>query len=271
MRLHLSLLLALGLTLLAAQGCGHLGTKPAAPAEDKITLRLTLNQAAYRPGEVVLASVELTNTSGQPLPAQALSAGSVVFVFGRQGDPERLERQAVYSEREKLDESVTLEPGRMLGRQFVLTRLSEFSGPLVVQAQYRPGAAAGAKAPPRIFSNPVAYQVGGTRLLKRDPAGLIVKDEALKLARTAGKNEAEDAQAIFVRDEAGFYRWYVNVHPKGSAPGTWVGYFVNPYVGGVPRNQARPFDSALARDPRFDRPPNLPAMPMPALVTEGGK
>jgi len=240
-------------------------------AEEKISLRLTLDKPAYRPGEAVLATVEVTNNTPAPLQALALNAKSLVFVFGKQDDPERMERQAVASEQEKLDEAATLAPGQPARRQFVLTRLSEFPGPLVLQVQYRPGGEAATRIAPKIFSNPVQYQVAGARLLRRDPEGFILKEEALRLARAAYKGQTEEAQAVFVRDEAGFYRWWVNLKPKGAAPGGLVGYFVNPYLGGAPKAQAKPFDPQLARDARFARPANLPPMPMPALVTQGGR
>lgn len=270
MRPPIASILALGLLLLAAQGCRHLAAPPAGPAADKLALTLKLDKPAYRPGEAVLATVELVNNTPAPLPLRQLNARSVVFVFGGKGDPERLERQAVASEQEKLDEAATLAPGQSVRRQLVLTRLTEFSGPLLLQAQYLPGGEAAARIAPKIYSNSVSYTVAGARLLLRDPSGFILKEEALRLARAAYKGEVEDAQAIFVRDEAGFYRWYVNVLPRGAAPGAVVGYFVNPYLGGVPRQQAKPFDPRLARDPRFERPANLPPMPMPALSTAPG-
>lgn len=256
--------------LLGAPGTSTLAQakdQPPSPP-DPLELKLTLDKTAYRPGEVVVATVEVTNKTTRPLKAYKLNAKSILFVFGKQGDPEHVERRPVVSEREELDLAAPLAPGVPQQRTFLLTRLTEFSGPLAVQAHYIPGGEAVAKSGPKVYSNPVAFKVAGQRLLRRDPEGFILKAEAIRLALAAAKAEAESTQAIFVRDEMGFYKWYVNVRPKG-APETRA-WFIDPYKGSV-WHQAKPFDPKLAADPRYTRPSNLPPMQIPALVTKGGK
>lgn len=243
--------------------------KDKAPAADPIELKLTLDKAAYRPGEAVLATVEVSNKTRGALKAYKLNAKSVVLVFGKEDDPERMERRVVVSELETLDLYTSLEPGVAQKRTFLVTRLTEFAGPMAVQAHYIAGGEVAAKAGPKIYSNAAAYKVEGKRALRRDPEGFIVKDEALRLALAAAKGgEAGDAQAIFVRDEAGFYKWYVNVKPKGG--GETAAWFIDPYKGSV-WHKAKPFDPKLAADPRFARPGNLPPLKVPSLVTQGGK
>jgi hypothetical protein len=265
-RLTIKSALILTLSLLLPPASSH-GKDSEAP-EEKISLNVTLDKAAYRPGEAVLATVEMTNHTRREYQAGRLNAGHVIFVFGRQADPERMERQAVASEKEPLDATFTLESGKTEKRRFLLTRLTEFTGAMVLQVHYLPGGAVAEKINPKIYSNTVQYKVDGARLFVRDPEGFIAKGEALRVARGAVRGEVEAAQAIFVRDEMGFYKWYVNLKPKGAAG--LVGWFVDPYTG-KPWHQAKPFDPALARDPRFDRPANMPKTPVPARVPMNGK
>lgn len=252
--------------LVAALGVG--GRDARGAAEEKLTLTVTLDKAAYRPGEAALATVALTNNTRSAYQVNRLNAKSVVFLFGRQSDPERMERQAVASEKERMDETFSLAGGATEKRTFLLTRLTEFGGVMALQAHYAPGGAAVAKTGPKVFSTVAPFKVAGARLFRRDPEGVLVKDEAIRLAKGQVKGEVESAQAIFVRDEMGFYKWYVNLKVKGAA--RLVGWFIDPYQG-KPWHEAKPFDPQLAHDPRYDRPANLPKAQLPARASKAAR
>jgi hypothetical protein len=212
--------------------------------------------------------VELSNNTSRARRLQKLSAQSVEFFFGRAGDPERMSRQAVSSKDEPMDELAELAPGQTLKRPFVLTRLSEFGGALTAQAHLAPSAPG---LPPKIYSNVVQFEVKGKPLFARDPDGLILKKEAVRLAAAAAQGEVQQAQALLITDEMGFLQWWVNVElkPAGAAARV-MSYFIDPYVGRVRAQAKAPFDPQMALDPRFARPANLPPMPMGAAAPKAG-
>lgn len=238
-------------------GCRHLkGSKPA--AADAASLAIQLDKAAYRPGEAVVITAKLTNASGKPLKVRALDAFSVAFYFSQEGTPEPMRRQAVFSPTEALGQMTELPANQSKERQFLLTRITYYSGPLKVVAIFDPNnpetRAAGGELAPKITSNEVRYTVGGEQLFAREPSsGLITGDDARRLAREkaigSGLAGAEAAGIKAVKDEYGFEKWYVNV----SAPGKGLtGWLVNPCTGVV--NQANaPFDPKSIADPRLLR------------------
>jgi len=74
----------------------------------------------------VRAEVELINRGAMEKQLRKLDARSVRFFFGRPGAPERMEREAVASKNESMNENTTLGPGLSARRPMLLTRLSEF-------------------------------------------------------------------------------------------------------------------------------------------------
>lgn len=244
-------------------GCRHL--KGSAAAATPATVAIQLDKAAYRPGEAVVITAKLNNTSGKALKLRALDALSVAFYFSREGTPEPMQREAVCSRSEALGRMIELPAGQSVERQFLLTRLTYYSGPLKITAIYDPNSPetrmAGGKLIPKVTSNDVRYTVGGERLFAREPSsGLITQANAGRLAcekaTASGLNGAEAAGIKAVTDEYGFDKWYVNVTAPGGA---LTGWLVNPYTGVVNRANA-PFDPKSLSDPRRLRP-NAPRQP----------
>lgn len=238
--------------------CRHLKSKPADAGT--ATLSIQLDKTAYRPGEAVAITATLANTGAKGLQVRALDAFSVAFYFSREGTPEPMRRQAVFSPTEPIGRMIELHSNQSNERQFLLTRLTYYSGPLKIVAIYDPNnpetRVAGGKLVPRITSNEVRYTVGGERLFAREQtSGLIAEDDAKRLARDkaieSGMAGAEAAGIKAVRDEYGFDKWYVNVGAPGKP---LTGWLVNPYTGSV--NQANaPFDPKSIPNSRLLRAP----------------
>lgn len=232
-----------------------------------LALKVSIKQESYQPGEAVLLSVELVNNTGKTYQVRKLNAESVQFFFGRMGDPERMERSAIASKAEPMGATASLGAGKTLKRDFLLTRLTEFPGSMLAQAHYSPGGQIG-QGTPKFYSNTLQFAVKGARRFERDPQGNLTKQAAIKLATAAAGGDAQYARAVFIEDEKGFYKWWVNVERKvGAGPAQVASYFVDPYQGKV-WHQAKPFDPAMADDPHAKRPENM--MPMGARKKLGG-
>jgi hypothetical protein len=239
-------------------------TAPEAAPADAVGLTLALDKKVYQPGEAVLATVALTNQAGRTMTIRTLDAASVSFWFGRLSDEERMRREAVVSDQEPLDRTESIAPGQRLERRFVLTGLTQYGGAaggsaFHAQAHYE---FAGGEAPeelPRIFSNAVDFEVKGARIFRRDAGGLILKEDAIaQAARTMGGAAPAAAEALLVRDEMGFAKWWVNLTLNDAAGAAVTrGAFVDPYRG-VVWTGVRPFNPAERRDPHRLDPASLP-------------
>lgn len=239
-------------------GCRHM--KPSkAVANDSATLSIQLDKNAYRPGEAVVVKARLKNPTARTLKLRALDALSVAFFFSKEGTPEPMQRQAVFSPAEGLGRMIELAPGESKERDFLLTRLTYYAGPLKLVAIYDPNnpesRVSGGKLTPRITSNDARYTVSGEQLFAREPTtGLITQEEAGRLARQkaieTGLAGAEPAGIRAVKDERGFDKWYVNVDAPGKG---LTGWLVNPYTGVVNQLKA-PFAEKDAANPRLLRP-----------------
>lgn len=252
----LFLCLALG-ALVALGGCQRLKDfrKPKA---EPASLSIQLDKASYRPGEPVRINARLA-TGGKPMTLRALDADSIVFYYRQQGEPEAMERRAVASRKEPMGLMVTT---TTLERTFLMTRLTQYGGPMTVVAIYDPNSLeareAGGRLAPRITSNVVQFKVEGERMFAREQtSGLINAEEARRLAVAqalqAGLNKPLAGDILSVQDEMGFYKWYVNVRSPGKdGIDELTGWIVNPYTGTV--NQLRlPFNPSLTDDGRLIR------------------
>ena len=125
-------------------------------------------------------------------------------------------------------------------RTFLLTRLTEYAGPMSLVALYEPNAGnarqelarqpEGVMAETRTASNVAQYEVAGAVLFEREASGLITREQAIKLAGAAAGSGAESAEASGAQDEKGFDRWLVKVQMRDGTART---YLVNPYTGRV--------------------------------------
>lgn len=262
--------LSLGMMVfgLLATSCSTLGGQPDAGEPEDLKINVTLNKSAYRPGEVMVINVTLSNVSGETQPVRMLDAESLEFWFGLKGSAETpIRREAVYSLRERMDEYGSLASGQTVQRQLLLTRLTHYRGPMVAQAHYKRGVSIEAMKTNKIYSNVVEYEVHGERLFEREDArGIIVKEAAISLARAQvpRRTKVMETQALLVEDEKGFYCYWVNLNVNnGKGETGMVSYLVDPYKGKV-KGQAKPFDSKSLNAPRFKRPGTLPQKGMPS-------
>jgi hypothetical protein len=243
----------LGLVL-AISGCRT--TKIESEPVEDYTLNLMLDKSVYRPGECVVVTLKLINNTKKQINVRALDAGSVSFFFGRSGNPEKMKRSPVMSNLEKDNGMLELAPGGVEQRQFLLTRFTHWSGPLVAQAHYDPNPEMATGPYPKLYSNTKTFQVTGDKLFDRDPGGYITKAEAIKIAQGRAPGDVQGADAVMIEDaDTGLNVWWVNIKVAAAGqPAMLKSWFINPYTGTI-KGEAKPFDPKLAADQRLQRPP----------------
>lgn len=274
-RTRRALLISASLVLaVTSSGCllstlAVLGAKPVEFADasgQDVLLRLSFDKSAFRPGEAVILTATLTNTTDETLRVRGLSggsgppqnvAGSVTFWRGRADEERRLERFPVVSLLESRDlrsgtEPLTeLLPGQSIDRRFVLTRFTESPGAYVAQIQINPFVQSDLNQTRsgKIYSNVIGYAVHGQLLFDRDGVGLLELEEAINLCAARAPGDIVLADALLIEDEMGFYKWWVNVdYREPGGVERRIAYFVDPYLGRI-WSEAQPFDPAT--HPRY--------------------
>ncbi len=262
LRCPLALVVVLG-AVLAGLGCASKGEQAAEPFIEDLVLALKFDRSVYRPGEAVVATLKLTNQSSRKMLIRDLdgvNGRSCSFWFYEVSDAlTSLMRLPVCSLKEEPGKTAEVEPGESLERKFLLTRLTEFSGPMRAQVHYNPNPPFAEFDPDaatsKIFSNYVSFEVRGELLFERDSAGIILKEEAIGLAHAVAPGEVLAGEAIIFEDEKGFYKWYVNLRVRNGEGGEKVvAWFVDPYMGRVMDLKVKPFPPEMARNNRFTKP-----------------
>ncbi|MCX7014823.1 MAG: hypothetical protein NTW86_20120 [Candidatus Sumerlaeota bacterium] len=229
--------------------------KDAEKIKDDLAVRVAMDRSQYRPGDAVVVAVELTNMTDKPLPARWPNFDSLQFFFGSTDKKVPFRRSPVYSKDEiPLQFSMKeLESGGKWRRNFLLTRLTESPGEFVLTVGYTPSAPRlpgvdpkdqkSEKAAPRMsWSNVVLYTVGGDRALHRDSKGVLLKGDAVALAKQRLARPVADVKTELIWDEYGFLEWWVclTVAPEtltASEPPKHA-CFVNAYTGRVRPEEA---------------------------------
>lgn len=231
----LLLLIALGGTT----GCVTTATEDpveADPLMDQLEVTFTTDTTAYRPGQVVLCRVKVSNP-GPPVIVRALDHKSVDFYYGPLVADTRFKREPAYSEKEVPGEMTRLATGESMERVYVHTRFTEDPGDFTSTAIYRPmPLAPGQPGSAGITAPAVEYRVLGERNLHRDSEGILMKEDAIGLClREAGRPPVR-SDAVLVVNEAGLLDWWVSLEfqaPGESKASDGMAWFVNPYLGAI--------------------------------------
>ena len=249
---------------MASLGCAamHLPEWPwggGNPEEAKFVVVTTMGKSDYRPGEAIKVAVLVQNVSGRALTARRLDASAVKLAFGQVGDDETpVYQEPVSSPTAKLGGMTRLEPGQWLDNQFVFTRVTHFSGALKGSITYDPNPPSGLPNGVAPYGEVMRINVVGKKLFDRDSAGLITKEDAIRVAKAQEQGRpVQDAKAIVIQDKGtGLYVTWVDLVidvPQGTELSSWL---IDPYEGRA-LSKAKPFNPAAAEDPRFRRPSGL--------------
>jgi len=237
--------LAFALALaLAASGCSRvplLGRffQNEAPSKGPIELTLKVAQENLRPGDAVIAYAWVRNAGNRTLRIQMLDASSVEFFAVGPGGTIRV--RPVVTPKEELGTVNDVEPGKALptptARTFVFATLADRPGTYSLQAIYHPAPKGAVSDLPPVYSKAAKFKVEGKPSCRRDRDGILLKEDAIALARRAVTRPTSGTEALLLENDAGFLVWRValTIDPKDLRPGEARRQvvYVNPYVVGV--------------------------------------
>ncbi len=234
-------------------GCSLM--RKGSPREEVIIL-LVLDKPVYRPNEPVLATLRVQNLIEHPLKIYKLDAHAVTFYKINVSIGEPMEVMPVFSEKEPLLTVEEVKPHGGMERTFVFTTITKENGEYALQAFFDRSPLGGTKGHPTVISEPKYFHVSGTAPYERDGKGVLKKKDAIEIIKRRLGQPVKEAFATLVKNEAGFYDWWVTLTIEGESDEKGQplqkAYFINPYLAAV-RKEAKPYTA-----PQKEEKPPVP-------------
>jgi len=221
-------------------GCS-LFPKKAKPEE--LLCILTIDKMTYLSNEPVLATVRVQNLTNEEISLLNLDARTVSFYRLNESTGEPLEVMPVYSEKEPMSTVAKLKGLEGMERPFLFTTLTKGEGDYLLQAFFHSSPFHGKKARPTVISEAKKLSIAGRAPYERDAKGILMKEDAIRIAKEKVGDSAEFTTATLIINEAGLYDWWVTlVLNKKDAQGQPIrkAYFINPYLAAI-RKEANPW------------------------------
>lgn len=223
--------------------------------DGSLALELTLDTDRYRQGEPLTCEVALVNRTDEHRAAPNLDRMSLRFTQARRtplGMKNLRYVEPVYSEKEQVGVSKVVKAGLSLRRRFLFTTTTMEPGDYQMMAIYQSHAPAQDASQAKIYGNTVHFTVSEDVFARRNVNGVLVEEEARRIAaEAAGAPEAE-TEARLIVDEMGFLKWWINVSASEEGNAGAKSYFIDPYLCRVWR-EAKPFTADEAPGAPFDR------------------
>ena len=217
-------------TFLFLAGCA---LKSSGEARQSFLLVGFTPDSTVRPGDPVIVEAVLISQHRKPVTLPFLNASSVDIWFVEKQSGRTFKRDPVVTPREDQAERLTLGPGERWRRRFVVTQATETSGSLEIKLIYGGGMSVEAGLPQGpVAADPIPLIVKGPRSFSRDSSGVLLRDDAVEVARRWSGFQEGVADAVLVRNEVGFLDWWVRFTPTGAQKPTKA-CLVNPYLGDV--------------------------------------
>ncbi len=216
-------------TLLLLAGCAL--RSPDAVRQSFLLVGFTPD-TSVRPGDPVIIETVLVSQYRKPVTLPVLNASTVDVWFVDESG-RTFKRDPVVTPLEDQAERAVLEPGERWRRRFLVTQATETSGSLTIKLVYGGGMSVEAGLPDGpVAADPIPLLVRGPRSFHRDSSGVLMKDDAVEVARTWSGFQQGVADAVLVRNEVGFLDWWVRLTPSGAQRPSKA-CLVNPYLGDV--------------------------------------
>jgi hypothetical protein len=210
---------------------------------------LDLERSQFQPGEALLAEVMVLNVADEPMRATVPNAESVTFWLAEPDGLGGVKAMPVFSPKEDLRAVDSLASDDLWRRTFVLPSATLTSGTFTLIASYDSDPARLIGGGYQGAARGRTFSVTGETKLQRDRDGIVLKQEAHRVAgRYLGQGWVID-EGRMIRNEAGFLDWAFTA--RSSATGEQRAVVVNSYLGGV-RTEA---DPTLLRKTREELPP----------------
>lgn len=292
----------IGFFLTALAGCARFGSHSGDPKMGPVWVRVELDKQTYRPGEMVVCTVELVNPHPGPLVIQEPICShypryaNLNFLFCDNMETGHMLYRAPVIVREPQGSGAdTYAPPLTLPEQwkgsktkYAFVNLTGQVGEFKILARYSVSpvreTALGRRSLKKmqVYSEAMTFKVEGDPLFTRNPNGLISKADAQRAALLQYDPHAERRfqamRAALVQPQEGMdmLDWWVafdrdptDIRP-GEAPS--IAFYVSPY-GGFVRSEAEPFSKnpleflrERSLNPNPQRPPSDPENPLNRLA-----
>jgi len=233
--------------------------------ENPVEFLLRLDRADVRPGDALVAYVSIRNLTSKALTGQLPDASSIEFYSTGSGEAVQ-QIWPVFSSQEPMGEVRDLAPGEIWRRTFVFTTPTKEPGNYRLQAIYHlaPKGIESSVAP--VVSKPAAFQVTDVRSFRRDRDGILLKEDAIAIAKAHLGRPVAEATALLVTNKAGLFDWWVTlaIDPGDLKAGEQAhrAFFVSPYLATVVQTRsAKPY-------PLEEQAPPLPVQITPPAPPE---
>jgi hypothetical protein len=199
-----------------------------------VELSVTLNQKTYRTGDALVAEVTLKNSGREVVDVPRFDASSLRFMQGEKGLHARVIRDPVYS-KTMTPRSYTVQPGKAASRRFVFTRATQKPGSYALLVSLKRAIVGGELQRAPVYGSSEPYTVTEEVALERDPSnGLILKDQAIAIAKAEAPGRATRARAVLMPlGETGLFTWVVAMRIEEGEKAYTHTVQVDPYVGRV--------------------------------------
>ena len=212
--------------------------------------------ALYAPGDMIIATVEITNRLGKkadlltPHASARRMESTVNFTVKSAEGDDVLRRVPVVPLTKSAPERLELAPGETHKRPFFFTGLTRRPGSYLLQVAY--SATLKGDAPQTFYSEPVAFRVEGKRRWNRTVDGILAKQDAVNLAVRHFGKPVRSTDAKLVENAAGLLDWQITITPETGEPTVVL---VSPY-GAFVRSEsaAGPADQSLVPPPPSTQP-----------------
>jgi len=186
-----------------------------APSASDLILNVSADRETYRIGDPLVATVQLRNKTDHVVNVPRFDAKSLKFMYGKKGQDARIRRDPVHS-RAIAPRPRTVEPGSFVSRQFLFTRMTAEDGDYGLIVGFKGAVADETVIDETIYSEPTQFRVSEEIGLKRDKAnGLVLKSQAIELARAKAGGEVTFARAVLVElGKSGLFTWVVMLTEK---------------------------------------------------------
>ena len=220
MRVPASQFSRLGLALVAAALLAACSAAPRFPEDPREACEFVvmLDKQVYRVGEMVVAKVAVSNRAMVPIviapphSVEAVGDSNLHFRMLEVGGSTILRRAPVVLSAKPRSQAVRLEPFETLVEKYAFVNLTTEPGRFRVMVEYL------GNPQPDVFPHPdppevtlpmarvVEYEVREPALFRRDANGLILHDEAIRIAAEHYARPVRGARAVLVEDQDGSAR-----------------------------------------------------------------
>jgi hypothetical protein len=241
-------------TLVAgAGGCrniplvGKLVGGQVAPEEMRpaVSVKVRIDHTTLRPGDPLVAHILIQNATSAALTVQKPDISSMDFYIANAGEMNARTVQPVFSPKEPVGEPQDVQPHEYLKpRSFVLPTLTREPVAYRLQEVYHPTPRGMTPGLIPAYASPVTFRVAGERSVRRDRDGVLLKEDAIAIAKRRLGRPAAEVHAFLVVNSHGVYDWWITmkIDPSDLKENeqAYQAFYVNPYTALV-RAKAPPY------------------------------